>query len=316
LSARSLPQQLQSAIEGWIAGEAGALRQASAQLRGTYERAGSSSDVTIAAYLAARLPATFAALSRVFELASEVMPDFVPSSILDIGAGPGTASWAAVESWPELGTITMVERDARFAALAQDLAQSSGHQALKSAKVELAEMGRSFGRADLVVAAYVLAEQQLGAASGLALKLWEDCDGLLVIVEPGTPEGFARIRAARAALLHAGAHMVAPCPGAENCPMTGGDWCHFKTRLQRSRLHMQAKGATVPFEDESFSFVVVSRQKTQPALARIIAPVDVSKVSATLRLCTHGGVEERVVASRDKPAYKLAKKKSWGDGWE
>ncbi len=298
-----------------LSAEAGGLKDQAAQLSSAYDRAQSSADVSLAAYVATRLPATFAAVSRVLELVDEVVIGFKPKSMLDVGAGPGTASWAAVEQWPGLAKLTMVERDGRFADLAKAFSRSSDDEALKSAVVEQSDLNALKGQAELVIAAYVFAEQRQELAGDLALKLWGACTGLLVIIEPGTPDGFARIRAARAALLGAGAHMVGPCTQAHSCPMAGDDWCHFKTRLQRSRHHMQAKGATVPFEDESFAFVAVSRSEVALPQTRIIAPPATNKVGTTLRLCGHSGVEELVIASRDKPAYKLSKKKSWGDSW-
>ena len=316
MSARSLPQDLQDAIKNMVASETSTLREGAARLRGTYERAESSSDVSVAAYLAARMPATYAAISRVFELVSEIVPDIAPRSLLDIGAGPGTASWVAAENWPELGEVTMVERDARFADVAKNLAAFSQHDALKSARIERGDLGQLRGQADLVVAAYVFAEQKLDVARDLTLRLWAACTGFLIIVEPGTPDGFARIRAARDALLQSGAHVVAPCPHNHDCPMIGSDWCHFKTRLQRTRSHMLAKGAFVPFEDESFSFIAVSRKAQPLPKARIIAPPTTNKVSTALKLCAQGGVEQRMIASRDRLAYKQSKKTIWGDSWD
>ena len=41
--------------------------------------------------------------------------------------------------------------------------------------------------------------------------------------------------------------------------MAGDDWCHFSQRLARSRDHMLLKDASVPFEDERYSYVVATR---------------------------------------------------------
>ena len=95
--------------------------------------------------------------------------------------------------------------------------------------------------------------------------------------------------------------------------MQGEDWCHFKTRLPRSRAHMQAKSATVPFEDESFSWAAVSRQPYKLPKARILALPQINKVAAIFKLCSESGLANSAIASRDKAAYKLARKKAWGD---
>jgi ribosomal protein RSM22 (predicted rRNA methylase) len=315
LSSRNLPQELSDAVEFFLAAQTGTLRDEATRLQETYGRAASSSNVSIAAYLATRLPATYAAISRVIELVAEVNPDFAPRSLLDIGAGPGTASWATLERWPGLDEITMVERDGRFAEIAENLAKTSTQPAMMNARISRSDMGGVAGKTELVVAAYVFAEQPEALAKELALRLWSATEGILIIVEPGTPDGFGRMRAAREALLGAGAFMVAPCTQANGCPIAGTDWCHFKTRLQRTRLHMQAKGAFVPFEDESFSFIAVSRKPMALPVARVIAPPTSNKVGTTLKLCGHSGIEELFVASRNKPAYKLSKKKNWGDSW-
>ena len=60
-----------------------------------------------------------------------------------------------------------------------------------------------------VVASYVMAELPEERAATLARELWSVTADTLVLVEPGTPAGFARIRVARAALLGEGAHVAA-----------------------------------------------------------------------------------------------------------
>jgi ribosomal protein RSM22 (predicted rRNA methylase) len=59
------------------------------------------------AYLAVRMPATFAAVSCVLKAVERRMPDFSPKSLCDLGAGPGTASWAAVEAFSDIADITL-----------------------------------------------------------------------------------------------------------------------------------------------------------------------------------------------------------------
>jgi ribosomal protein RSM22 (predicted rRNA methylase) len=270
--------------------------------------------------VAARVPATFASNVRVHAALRDVWADFAPSSLLDIGAGPGTASWAAVAAWPSLQRIVQCEREASFADLAQHFNAESGLAVLKHA-----EMLRCAQRdvpaatkADLVVASYMLAEMPSDAMGDVALQLWAHATQALVLIEPGTPGGFARLRGVRETLLQAGAHVVAPCTHDAACPMRGGDWCHFKTRVQRSRAHMHAKQATVPFEDEAFAYLIMAREPPPAKLreGRIIAPPVVNKVAVNLQLCVNGELQMRAVASRDKANYKRAKKISWGDMWE
>ncbi len=307
------PGSLDSAIATWLqAQHGGALREKAGRLTEAYRHGRSSAHIDLAAYLTARMPATYAAVSKVL---SQIPESFTPQSILDVGAGPGTASWAALQRWPEITNVTMIEADARFTSLAEELATVSEIPALVAAKIIKAKMSDNITNAELVIAAYVFAELEERAAGEAALKLWAQAEHMLVIIEPGTPRGFARIRNARAALLSAGALMIGPCTHSNPCPMSGKDWCHFTQRLARSREHMHAKAASVPFEDESFSWVAVSRQKYELPYARIVAPPVTTKINTTLKLCSASGLSTEQIASRDKQAYKQAKKLQWGDSF-
>jgi ribosomal protein RSM22 (predicted rRNA methylase) len=48
-----------------------------------------------------------------------------------------------------------------------------------------------------VLASYALAEIAPGALRAVVERLWSACEGVLALVEPGTPAGYARILAAR-----------------------------------------------------------------------------------------------------------------------
>ncbi len=73
--------------------------------------------------------------------------------------------------------------------------------------------------ADVASAGYVLGELSPDAAS----PSWSDAMAraapLVVLIEPGTPAGFARIIAARDALIGSGHTIVAPCPHERACPL-------------------------------------------------------------------------------------------------
>lgn len=310
----TLPAAFRGAIAAWLEAHApGSRREAAAALAATYKAGGPSRAVDFASYLVTRLPATFAAVSRVLEEAASLRPGFAPASLLDAGSGPGTASWAAAGVWPGLRHVTFLDNAPEFLKLAAGLA-SHGPEPLARAgavagSIEATPEGL---RADLVVAAYALAEIPLPRITAAAGKLWASSGSMLAIVEPGTPAGFARIRAVRELLLGQGAVPVAPCTHALACPIQGDDWCHFSVRLARSRAHMHAKAASVPFEDERFAYLVLAREGAPSNLARIIAPPVHAKPGVSLRLCTEGRIETRHVARRDKASYKLARRLDWG----
>lgn len=310
----SVPERLRSAVAAWLARHEGSRRAGSAALSATYRAGGSSQGIDLGAYLVARLPATFAAVDAVLAELVRQRPEFAPASLLDAGAGPGTASWAAAGHWPGLSSVTLLDTSRPFLALAAELA-GHGPPALAGAREiegSLAALPEGLS-ADLVVASYALAELPLDQAARIAEGLWRATSKALVLVEPGTPQGFARLRAVRSHLLSLRAVPVAPCGHGSACPLEGDDWCHFSVRLARSRAHMHAKGASVPFEDERYSYLVLARDGAVSGAARILAPPQQAKPGITFRLCADGRLETCHVARRDGAAYKRARKLTWGD---
>ena len=270
------------------------------------------------AYALTRLPATYAACARALGEAARRAPGFAPQSLLDAGAGTAAASWAASAVWPGLTAVTWLDASPPFLALAAQLA-AEGPPSLRAAdarRVDLTSAG-PWPKADLVVASYALAEIAPDRQASTIAELWIACEGVLILVEPGTPAGYARILAARAALIGAGATVLAPCPHQAPCPLVGEDWCHFSVRLPRSRDHRLAKDATVPFEDERFSYLVAARPgviAAQSPRPRILAPPRTAKPGIALKLCgLDGQVEQRLVPKREKPAYAIARRLDWGD---
>ncbi|HXC53991.1 MAG TPA: small ribosomal subunit Rsm22 family protein [Rhizomicrobium sp.] len=295
-----------------LAGHAAALSGHYRQGHGSAVAVGEDQDAL--AYLVARLPATYAVAASVLAQLRDAVPDFAPASLLDAGAGPGTASWAALEIWPALAKIAMTDSNPRFLALARLLA--AGQETLSRADFIAADLGHAgaLARAELVIASFVLAEIAQTAQARLVEKLFAATRDVLVLVEPGTPAGFARIRDARTQLIGQGVQVLGPCTHANACPMIAPDWCHFSQRLPRSRAHMQAKGGRVPYEDERYSWLAVSRTRRSAfaGAARVLAPPEDSKPGIALKLCTPDGLENRFVARRDKNGFAALRKTGWG----
>jgi ribosomal protein RSM22 (predicted rRNA methylase) len=282
-----------------------------------YRAGGGSQDIRsrddALAYAFARMPATYAAAIAVFNALREVC-DFAPRSLLDVGAGPSTVAFAAMQAFPSLADIRLVEANAEMRALGAALRAESEQPALRGASyIALPKRDMDVPTADLVTASYVAGEIAPAGRTAFARMLWAATAQALVVIEPGTPAGYARIIEMRSLLIAEGAHVAAPCPHDAACPLTTPDWCHFAQRLPRSRDHLQVKGVAVPFEDEKFSYVALVRIPARRVDARVLAPPVVTKGAVAAKLCTADGIAHDIVARRDAATYRRHKSWRWGE---
>lgn len=313
----ALRQAVDSLLEGTPLSE---LKRASELLSRRYRaetrdgRMHLSDDLAAKAYLAARLPATFAAVRTSMERAAESLPDFQPRSLLDVGAGPGTALWAASDCWPELETATLIEASAAIRAVGTQLAAVNRLKSIDWRDKNLVRDRLELPKADLVSIAYVLDELAEGERSRLIEQLWSATNEMLVIVEPGTPAGWQRIRTARSELISLGARLAAPCPHQKDCPLHEPDWCHFAQRVARSKIHRLTKDADVPWEDEKYIYLVATRSQPEAMMARVIAPVKIGGGKVQLKLCRDdGSMSEGLVTKREGDLFRWARRADWGD---
>ena len=318
-----LPRALAGGIESLLEGtDFKAIRSASDELTASY-RAGRPQVALHTpqhrlAYLLTRLPATFAAISSVLQEVRERVGEV--RSVLDLGAGPGTAAWAAAEIFPGLDRVKLVERDAEMVALGKQLA--ADHPALGHAEWIVSDLRSSkFESHDLVIAAYAFSElpaQKGDGLTGVSTKAWGAAQKALAVIEPGTPRGFASLLPLRDALLAHGQHIAAPCPADAECPMKlrDDDWCHFAARLERTSLHRRLKSGELGYEDEKFSYLVFARDPAaQQAPARILRHPLHGKGHIRLTLCEAPNVREITVGKSERDAFRLARRARWGDAW-
>lgn len=264
------------------------------------------------AYALARMPATYGAVHDVLSRALETIPALNPATLLDLGAGPGTASLAAMDHFHDLKEMRLIEPNAHLRGLAQHLCKLEGCDiGFEPATLSTVEIAAP---SDLVLLSYVLNEVPGGDLAKILDKLWDATKQALVIIEPGTPDGFALILEIREHLLKAGARIAAPCPHDLDCPLKNTPrWCHMSARIERSSLHRKIKpDAALGYEDEKFSYLVATRLPAARPSARLIGHPHGQKL-VSLELCEQtGAATTRTLSKRDEE-YKAAKKREWGD---
>src|ERR1700685_4042449 len=126
MTAPDLPPELKAALsvklQGFSRNDAA---ERASLISKTYRDGGNSGAITsetdALAYALARMPATYAAVTASLNALREITPHFAPASLLDVGAGPGTATWTAAEAFSSLRRFCLLDANAALRALALDL---------------------------------------------------------------------------------------------------------------------------------------------------------------------------------------------------
>ncbi|WP_405684790.1 small ribosomal subunit Rsm22 family protein [Streptomyces sp. NBC_01387] len=308
------PKQAAQAVERLIANYRGTTPTDAPVLR-------DRSDV--AAYAAYRMPATFEAVRSALDAFRAAVPEWVPATHTDIGGGTGAASWAVAGAWQdtedgETRRTTVLDWAEPALALGRELAAESGSPALRGAEWRRSRIGSalSLESTDLVTVSYVLGELTVADRTAV-VDAAAAAATAVVIVEPGTPDGYLRIMAARDRLTAAGMRTAAPCPHSDACPIERGtDWCHFSARVTRSSLHRRIKGGSLPYEDEKFSYVAAFRGDVATVPTRVVRKPQIRKGLVQLELCTDAGdLVRETVSKRHGDLYRAARDTAWGDAW-
>lgn len=281
----------------------------------------------VLAYIAARLPATYAAVMSVL---NNLPLDMPIHHILDLGAGPGTATLAALDvltRQPRISlndslsnslSVTLAEQDPRMIALSQILFKDQPIVPV----FEQCDLRQpiTFTPHDLVILSYVLNEHPLKKQIDILKQAWEKTVQALVIILPGTPHHFQQLLILRQWLIDHHATIIAPCPHHRPCPLQQSlqtettDWCHFSVRTERSAHHRQLKQATLAYEDEKFSYLIASRDP-YPQHARLIRSPLIRKGHAIVDVCGFQKIDRHIITKRQKDLYQKIQKSEWGDSF-
>src|ERR1700716_267670 len=164
MTSPALPAELKAALDARLQGlSRNDAAGRAALISQTYRDGGGSTTIRTEAdalaYALARMPATYAAVTASLNALREIRPDFAPASLLDVGAGPGAATWAATEAFSSLQSLTLLDANSALRALALDLASASVR--LRNMKYQSGEARSGLSdaeSADLVVASYMVGE--------------------------------------------------------------------------------------------------------------------------------------------------------------
>ncbi len=264
------------------------------------------------AYSIMRMPATFGAVTVALKNTLDIAKNCNIETVLDIGAGTGAATWA-INELINPNKITCLEREEAMRNVGQALMAYN-------AKMEMVEWineditnSNILKGADLIVTSYMINELKQEKREKVIRKLLELESKIILVIEPGTPEGFKNIKEIQKIALESGLHIIAPCTHQEICKLPENDWCHTTVRVERNKIHKILKSADAPYEDEKFSYIAISKENLGAAKSRILRHSIIETGKITLKLCTNGNIQERVITKKEKEEFKQAKKKKCGD---
>lgn len=260
-------------------------------------------------YVISRMPATYAAVSSVLEQTLNNYNEDI-TSVIDVGAGTGAVVWA-VNDVATINAIKCFEREESMINIGKKLMENTDLNDVRWEKFDILQ-DEIQEKADLVITSYMINELPKGDREKAVEKLWNATNKLLVIIEPGTPAGFANILEIRRNLLKAGGHIVAPCCCLHECPIPKDDWCAFYARVARSSVHRQAKSGTLGYEDEKFSYIAFSKVPVDNSGERILRHPQINSGYVNVKVCSANGIEEKTYSKKDKEIYKKVRKMDAG----
>ena len=252
-------------------------------------------------------------LTRLFaNIPATVFPT-TDCTCLDLGSGPLTVVTALWLARPELRKLKLtwycLDVSANSMALGEDIFLSIAARTSEE-PWHIVRVKGAFGTSIKQKAGFLTCANmfnELDQASDMppefqTKKYYEQIlrycekDAGVLLVEPGVPKAARTLSLLRTRFIKDGRTIAAPCPHAEECPMSGfkaytgskNKWCNFafSTEDAPARLQKLSVAAKLPKERATLSFIAVDAAKSAVAStsSTTVSTVDVRIASDKLKL--------------------------------
>lgn len=272
------------------------------------------------AYLSLRIPATYAQIYSAFLQVQEMIPSWNPKSLLDIGSGPGTAVWAANDIWTGLKKAKCIDKDKNLLSIGDEIAKKTSISVdISWERGDIREMSEHENKYELVVIANVLNELTLSQQENLLKKAFDQCNGVLIIIEPGTSIGIDIIQKVSKTFIGK-ANLLAPYIN-NSLPPDSETWIHFSQRFirpefqRRIRQYMRDSSLMASgWEDSKYAYLATGKIFPEVMIwGRCIGPVKKQKGYLEIPVLTKDEIKQIKILKRNKKEYNFAKNLKWGE---
>lgn len=179
------------------------------------------------AFLQRKMVNNYYVYKRIFTEISKRNPKFSPESLMDFGAGLGSASWAGVHEFGKsLKRVAAIEPNVNMRQLGKFLTKDVEPEILWTDSLSMIPgAGSERGQFDIAIIGYVLPELPSAKAREVILDTIFSRvkkNGYFVLVDYGSPKGFRFINDFRNKIIEMPreeANIVAPCPHHKKCPL-------------------------------------------------------------------------------------------------
>lgn len=257
-------------------------------------------------YAVIRLASTYSAYEASLIESLKYFKDEI-NTVNDLGAGLASAS-IAISDHLQINKINLLEKSEAMINVGNELINLLSLND-KLHYVNFDVIKDELEKADLVTSSYLLNELDKLNRLEVIKKMWAATNKMMLIVEPGTPNGFEVIKEVRDYVISKGGYILAPCPHMDTCPY---DWCHFSSRVNRSKLEKYLKGGESPYEDEKYCYIAFSKIDYGRSNGRILRHPLINNGYVEVEVCDKSGINKIKITKKDKEKYKKIRK-SGGD---